>query len=124
MLKRLILLICTLSITILSVVFSFNSAFAACASTDPNCVDVSQLPQSSLLSNPGASTFDLILTLVFSLIGAIALIIITIAGFSYITSRGEPEKTARAKDTIMYAVIGLIVASLAATIVSFVAGYF
>lgn len=102
-----------------------NNAYAVCnpSTTTTGCIDTSSLPQSSLLTNPGSSTISTVMAIVFSVIGAIALIIVVLAGFSYITSKGDPEKTARAKDTILYAVIGLIVAALATTIVGFVAGY-
>jgi hypothetical protein len=110
---------------IISPLLFADNVLAACnsATSTTGCIDSSSLPQSSLLTNPGSSTISTILALVFSIIGAIAVIIIVLAGFTYITSKGEPEKTAKAKDTILYAVIGLIVAILATTIVGFVAGY-
>jgi len=49
-------------------------------------------------------------------------IVVSLAGFSYITSGGDPQKTAKAKDTILYALVGVVVAILGATITSFVAG--
>jgi hypothetical protein len=60
------------------------------------------------------------LSFVFALLGVIAVIIIILGGFQYITSQGEPQKTAKAKDTILYAVIGLVVSILAWSIVNFV----
>lgn len=58
-------------------------------------------------------------TLLF-LIGAIAVIMIVFAGFQYATSAGDTGKVTKAKNTIMYAVIGLLVAILSYAIVSFV----
>lgn len=46
------------------------------------------------------------------------------AGFQYIKSNGEPSKTTAAKDTILNAVIGLIITLLAVAIVEFIAGRF
>jgi hypothetical protein len=43
-------------------------------------------------------------------------------GFNYITSQGEPDKTARARTTIINAVGGMLVAIIASAIVSFIAG--
>ena len=54
------------------------------------------------------------------LIGAIAVIMIVIGGLRYVTSNGDSSATKGAKDTILYAVIGLIVAILAYAIVNFV----
>jgi len=65
-------------------------------------------------------SIQLILQVVFGIIGAIALLVITFAAFQYTISRGEPQQTARAKDTIIYAAIGLVICVLAFSIVTFV----
>lgn len=58
---------------------------------------------------------------VFSVvIGSIAVIMIIIGGFRYIISGGDSSATKSAKDTIMYAVIGLVVVLFAQVIVLFV----
>jgi hypothetical protein len=66
------------------------------------------------------SNITMALRLAFGLAGGIALIIITIAGFKYVLSQGNPQETAKAKNTIIYALIGLIVCLFAFSIVSFV----
>lgn len=53
-------------------------------------------------------------------LGAIAVIMIVIGGIRYITSNGESANVTSAKNTILYAVVGLIVAILAYAIVNFV----
>ncbi len=53
-------------------------------------------------------------------IGALSVIMIIHSGLKYINSRGDPEAVKSAKNTLMYAVVGLIVAILAFTIVNFV----
>lgn len=53
-------------------------------------------------------------------LGTIAVIAIIIGGITYATSNGDSSKTKRAKDIILYAVIGLVVAIMAWGIVSFV----
>lgn len=73
----------------------------------------------------GASTkVNEVLTLViniFSLIvGVVAVIMIIIGGLKYITSGGDSGNVTGAKNTIMYAVIGLIVVALAQFLVRFV----
>lgn len=55
-----------------------------------------------------------------AIIGVIAVVMIMIGGISYITSQGEPAKTATAKNTLLYAAIGLVVAALAQVFVQFV----
>ena len=69
------------------------------------------------------STLAFALNLTFSLVGLIAVLIIVLAGFKYITSSGKPDEITKAKDTIIYALVGLIVCASAVTIISFVAGY-
>ena len=56
------------------------------------------------------------------IMGAIAVLIIAIAGFQYIISAGDSAKIAKAKDAIIYALIGLTISAFAFTIVTFVIG--
>jgi type IV secretory pathway VirB2 component (pilin) len=56
--------------------------------------------------------------------GAIAVIIIIVGGLTYITSSGDSGRIKQAKDIILYAVIGLVVAIMAYAIVHFVATNF
>ena len=58
------------------------------------------------------------------ILGAIAVIMIIIGGIRYATSGGDASQTKSAKDTILYAVIGLVVAILAYAIVNFIIGAF
>lgn len=60
-----------------------------------------------------------VLQLVFGTLAAIAILIITIAGLYFVLSRGNPEKSARARNAIIYASIGLMVSVLASAIVQF-----
>lgn len=74
------------------------------------------VPQASVNSG----TFTTILQIVFGIMGGIALIIFMLAGLKYITSQGDASAVAKAKNTILYAIIGLAVAAFAFTIVTFV----
>ena len=58
------------------------------------------------------------------ILGAIAVIMIIIGGIRYATSNGDSSSIKSAKDTILYAVIGLVVAILAYAIVNFVVDAF
>lgn len=62
-------------------------------------------------------------TMLYAL-AAVAVIIIILAGIYYTTSGGDPSLVKRAKDTLLYAVVGLIVAIMAYAIVNFVIGQF
>lgn len=52
--------------------------------------------------------------------GAVALIFMVYGGIMYMTSNGDPNKTQKAKNMIMYAVIGLIIVGLSTVITGFV----
>jgi hypothetical protein len=102
-----------------------KSVYAA----NSNCGSSSNINYSCLPQNVGgdaASQHDalaVILNMVFAIVGSIATLILVLAGFRFITSSGKPEEIARAKDTIIYAAVGLVVCIFAVTIVSFVAGF-
>lgn len=71
----------------------------------------------------GASIKDVINVLLF-LIGAVSVIMIIIGGIRYVLSNGDSTQITGAKNTILYAVIGLVVALLAYAIVNFVVTQF
>ncbi len=54
------------------------------------------------------------------IVGAISVIMIIYGGFRYITSGGDSGKVGSAKNTIIYAIIGLIIVALAQLIVNLV----
>jgi hypothetical protein len=58
-------------------------------------------------------------TLIF-LVGAISVIMIIIGGMRYVLSNGDAKAAAAGKDTILYAVIGVVIAIIAYSIVKFV----
>ncbi len=74
------------------------------------------LPTTSL----SPSSVTEVLKVVFGFAGAVALLIITIGGLKYVLSQGNPQETAKAKDTILYALIGLVVCMFAWSIINFV----
>ena len=53
-------------------------------------------------------------------VGVISVIMLIVGGIKYATSAGDSNKVTSAKNTIMYAIIGLAVAVLAFAIVGFV----
>jgi hypothetical protein len=57
---------------------------------------------------------------IYIVAGIVAVIAIVIGGIRYTTSGGEASNIKAAKDTILYAVVGLIVIIMAAAITSFV----
>lgn len=64
--------------------------------------------------------FQTITNVLLFLIGAVSVIMLIIGGFRYVISNGDSSQVTAAKNTILYAVIGIIVALLAYAIVGFV----
>lgn len=54
----------------------------------------------------------------------VAIIMVIYGGIEFITSQGEPEKSNKARGTVINALIGLVIAVVAATVVTFIAGSF
>ncbi len=64
------------------------------------------------------SIIEKIIKFLLSFIGGLSVLIIVIAGFVYVTSAGDENKTEEAKKWIIYAIVGLIVSLLAWVIVN------
>lgn len=75
-----------------------------------------------LFGNNG--TFATITNVLLFIIGAVAVIMIVIGGMRYVLSGGDSSQITSAKNTILYAIIGIIVAILAYAAVNFVIGSF
>jgi cytochrome bd-type quinol oxidase subunit 2 len=71
-------------------------------------------------SNTLAKTINSVINLFSLIVGAASVIMIIYGGFKYITSGGSDDATKSAKNTILYALVGLIIVLLAQTIVKFV----
>lgn len=78
-------------------------------------VTADKLPQASL----DQSTIKTVLQFVFGVASAIALLIIVIASFKYVISRGDSNAIKNAKETIIYAIVGLILTISAYAITQF-----
>jgi hypothetical protein len=68
--------------------------------------------------------FSAVTNALMFLIGAIAVIMLIIGGLRFITANGDAKQVETARNTVLYSVIGLIVAMTAYAIVKFVAGRF
>ena len=82
-----------------------------------NCVN----PEAETKVN---STISLALNIFSAIVGIIAVVMIIVGGVKYITSQGESANITSAKNTILYALVGLVVVALAQVIVRFVLNRF
>jgi cytochrome bd-type quinol oxidase subunit 2 len=80
--------------------------------------------QSSCSTSTGTNRIQTIVTQVVNIfsviVGIVSVIMIIYGGFKYITSGGDSGNISAAKNTIVYALIGLVVVALAQFIVQFV----
>ncbi len=66
------------------------------------------------------NTIGSIISILSYIVGIAAVVMVIIGGFKYITSNGDSSNISSAKNTIIYALIGLAIAVLAQAIVAFV----
>lgn len=81
---------------------------------DTSCADTSGAPDQ--INNMIA----LVINIFSIVVGVVSVIMIIIGGLKYITSGGESGNVSGAKNTILYAIIGLVIVALAQVIVNFV----
>lgn len=84
-----------------------NSANEACGTS---CNNTSTVP----------GLFKSIANVLTFLIGAISVVMVIVGGLRYVLSDGDPKKTGQAKDTILYAAIGVAISIVSYAIVNFV----
>lgn len=68
------------------------------------------------------SLLAIVANVLLFLIGSFAVIMIIISGFRFVTANGDANTVTQAKNTIIYAVVGIVIAVSAYAIVSFVLG--
>jgi hypothetical protein len=105
-----------------------SAASANCTATDPsnsssplqdgaNCGQANGT-SSNLFGNGGV--FQTIANTLIFLVGAIAVLFLIIGGLRYVISNGDPKAVESAKNTILYAIVGIIIAILSFAAVQFV----
>jgi len=92
--------------------------FLILADADPTKVNYNGLPS----AGANDATLQTIITIILGVLGALAVLFVVIGGFRYIVSGGDPQAVSKAKNTIIYALVGLAVAIAAEAIVAFVLG--
>jgi hypothetical protein len=119
MIKQFIAVVTALAIMTLGVASQVQAVdiFPKCTTDNPGTT-VCAATQDKLLG-PGSIWNRILETFTF-IIGAVSVLAIIIGGIRYVTSGGDQANIKAAKDTILYAVVGVVVAMLAYTIVHFV----
>jgi len=123
--KKLVLIALT-AVTLLVGVVAIHSAPALAASAkDEICSGVGAASGASGCSTPKGSptvnsVINTVINIISAFVGVVAVIMIVFAGFRYVTSGGDSSKISSAKNTLIYAVVGIVVAALAQVIVRYV----
>lgn len=97
-------------------------AFAQNAKQQINA-DVNAVNPGGLSSNLTKSVQGIINVLI-GIIGVVAVIMLIIGAFQFVVSSGNSDATKKAKDTILFAIIGIVVALLSFAIINFVLAQF
>ena len=63
-----------------------------------------------------------LLEIVFAILGVLTILLVMIGGFRLIIAQGDPQAVAKARNTILYAIVGLAIAICSEAIVAFTLG--
>lgn len=108
---------------------SFAAATTACGVNDNS-------PKGQVLQGAGQTGTDcngtaitsntgivqVVVTILSTIVGIASVIMIIVSGLRYVTSGGDTNKVASAKSTLIYALVGIVVAVLAGVLVNYVFG--
>ncbi len=117
--------ILTLTLSLITVVgLGFSGhVFATGQLKDDACAGLQQLDGSSDCGGGDTGVNKLvssIINILSILIGVVAVIMIIVGGLKYVTASGDPANITSAKNTLLYALIGLFIASIAQFLVHYV----
>lgn len=70
------------------------------------------------------SSLSGILYIVYTVAGMVCVIVLLVAGYLFVTSRGDAAQMKRSKDAIRGAVVGIVVVTVAFTLTQFILGRF
>ena len=111
-------------VVILSSLYLMTPLMASASIKEDVCAGVGISSGSGCVDPAGSPTVDNViergLNIFTAIVGIIAVVMIIIGGVKYMTSQGDSGKTAEAKNTVMYAGIGLVIVALSQIIVRFV----
>lgn len=98
-------------------VFAYNILSTGSAQQGADQAKTSDMP-STIFGNTGV--FSQVVSLLLFLVGVLSVIMLIFGGLRYIISRGESKAVEAAKNTILYAIVGLVVSILSYAIVNFI----
>ena len=115
--KKISRIVLPVLIMVLAVVFVASGASALTLQEGAEAARCDGCPRDLFGDN---GVFKQITNTVLYIVGIIAVIMLIIGGIRYVTSGGDAKKVTDAKNTVLYAIIGLVISFLAFAIVNFV----
>ncbi len=112
----------TVVLSVLFVVLNFHSLYAASDLTMQAGVNAARGTGQPAALFGTDSVFNTITNTLLFIIGALSVVMIIIGGLRYVTSGGNATSVTGAKNTIMYAIVGLVIAFVAYAIINFILG--
>ena len=98
----------------------YNPGGAACSGANGGASNSTQNCSTDGNSNTLPTIVGKVIQIFAWVVGAVSVIMLIYGGFKYITSGGDANGVTAAKNTILYAIIGLIIVALSQVIVNFV----
>ncbi len=92
------------------------------AAAQVSCLDASPCDTGLPQVSANGANLQVILQIVFGVVGAVTVLIIVINALRLIASQGNPQEATKARQGIVYALVGLLLALSAEAIVTFVIG--
>lgn len=93
------------------------------AAGQANCGEGQACDTGLPVASSGTGQLQTALQIIFGVAAALAVLMIVIAGFRFITAQGNPQEVGKARATIIYALVGLLVAVTAEGIVALTLGH-
>lgn len=125
MIRRLVMALVLFTLLIggaVQTVYAYNPYSAVCGQSGASAASVCQSKSSGSPLTGSNGVIIKVTNLVAFVAGIAAVIILIVGAIRYITSGGDSGNIASAKNTVVFAIIGLVVIVLARTIVAFVVG--
>jgi hypothetical protein len=123
--KRIVLVSLAAITLLVGVVALYSHPALAASAKDEICSGIGAASGGGGCANPKDSptinsVISTVINILSAFVGIIAVIMIIFAGFKYVTSGGDSGKISSAKNTLTYAVVGIVVAGVSQLIVRFV----
>lgn len=104
--------------------YALSAADGANAARDPDQQSACLFDDGSDACKGQTPLFQTITNVLLFIVGAVSVVMLIIGGIKYTVSQGDSAAITSAKNTILYAIVGIVVALLAYAAVSFVIGNF